>query len=87
MSQNPTKRDSDPAITQSLFEAAQRVNRYHAEKSEMRLAAARIAPTAPGLTPGRKSPLDVAKRSGLAEAVRFELTEGLSPRRFSRPVP
>gem|GEM_PF-4711059 len=23
----------------------------------------------------------------LAEAVRFELTEGLNPRRFSRPVP
>ena len=25
--------------------------------------------------------------SRLAEAVRFELTEGVNPRRFSRPVP
>ena len=24
---------------------------------------------------------------GVAEAVRFELTEGVNPRRFSRPVP
>ena len=35
-----------------------------------------------GVEPGRAGRAQI-----LAEAVRFELTEGVNPRRFSRPVP
>jgi hypothetical protein len=63
MSEHPRGHHVDHHLTQALIDAAQRVNRYHAEKIEARMVAGKaVVPEIPPLLQGRRLPMDVTKR-------------------------